>query len=241
MYFKDTGARGGFGQRRRKRCKQDVQHDVVMRSPKASGRIELCSTMTLRNRAPALRSTVFVLLPLHFIFGILKLGNDLHKAVNVVKIAVNRSEADVRDVVDLLELVKSDLADLVGGDFALEGIFQFGRDILDDIFDGLQLDGALNGGSAKPVHQLFAVERLYRMILFNDHQRDLLDDLIGSKTGSALDAFAAAAHLVVGRAGVYDLAFLTAAFGTFHNIFLLKTIVRYNHYTTIFCTFQDFY
>ncbi len=159
---------------------------------------------------------------LFIIFG--ELGNDLHKAVHIAEITVHGSKSDICHMVDVLQLVQHQLSDLVGSHLALQGVLKLGSDLLYHVFDGFKGDGTFDGSTAQSVHQLFSIKRLDGVILFQHHQRHFFDYLIGREAEAALYTFTAAAHLVFGRAGVNDLAFLTAAFGTFHSKYSLSTV-----------------
>ena len=135
-------------------------------------------------------------------------------------------------MVDILQSVQDELADLVRCDLALERILQLSRNALNHILYRIKRNWALYGSSAKALNKLFSVERLDGIVLLYYHQRNFFNYLIGSKAIAALYALAAAAHLVLGGAGVNNLAFLTAAFGTFHN----DTLLNYR----VFCLYFVF-
>lgn len=127
-------------------------------------------------------------------------GNDPHEAVNIVEVLIHRGKSDISHRVDVFQPLQYKLTDLLRCDLALEGIFKLSGDLVHHILYSLQLDRALYGSPAKPVDQLSAVERLNGIILFDNHQGDILDYLIGGEPETALDTLAAAANLVFGGA-----------------------------------------
>ena len=74
------------------------------------------------------------------------------------EVLVDRSKADEGDVVETLEAVHDEGADLLGGDFGFPEAFELPDDAGDHAFDSFRLDGALAQRSKDGARQLFAVE-----------------------------------------------------------------------------------
>ena len=134
----------------------------------------------------------------HFIlfFLILELGNYPHKAVHIIEIPVNAGKSYICNRVYFLQLMQHHLADLIGSNLSLERILQFRSDLFHHIFELIQRYRTLYSRAAKPFNQFFPVERLNGMILLNYHQGHFFYYFISCETEPAVNALAAAAHLV---------------------------------------------
>ena len=119
-----------------------------------------------------------------------------HELVDVLEVAVDRGEADEGHLVELLQAVHQELADLVGRDLAVGALLHHGLDPLDDRLERLHRDRALLAGLQQALHHLLAVEALAAAVLLDDEVRDLVDALVGREALAAVEALAAAADHV---------------------------------------------
>ena len=137
---------------------------------------------------------------------------------------VDRCKANICHFVDLFQFLHGQLTDAHAGDFTVVGAEQR---LLNAAYRTLQrfvADRPLGAGTHHGVEQLLPVERLTGAVLFDDHKRNSLHDLIGRKAHMAAQAFAAAADAltVFGGAGIDHFGFLGSAIGTLHVLFLLS-------------------
>lgn len=146
-----------------------------------------------------------------------QLGNYLYEALRVGEILVHGGKTYVRDMVGLFELFEYHIADLFGRNFLLELVFQLCLDVIDHIFDAFIAYRALDRSTAYAFREFYRIERFDRVVFLDDHERDILDDLIGGKSALAGKALSAAAYPAVCGAGIYNLAVFVTAFGTSHS------------------------
>jgi hypothetical protein len=120
----------------------------------------------------------------------------LAERVDVVESVVDGGVADVRDLVEVAELLHDDLADDARGDLALAQHAQAMADALDRGFDRLAADGTLLERLHDARAQLALVEGLASAVVLDDLRHDEFRRLEGREALAAGQAFAAAADLV---------------------------------------------
>src|SRR5437762_4651284 len=136
---------------------------------------------------------------------ILQLAEEL---VHVLELPIHRSEPDVRDLVELAEMIHHPGSDLVGRHFAHLGVVKKRFDLVDDRIELRRSDGPLLASFHESGAELLPIEILPAAVFLDDHVRDFLDRLIGRETAAAGLAFPAAADhfalatLEIGRAHV---------------------------------------
>src|SRR6185436_20567444 len=105
----------------------------------------------------------------------------------------DRREPDVRDLVELLQLLHHHGADRARADLALGAVEELLLDALRDVLEILHRDGALLTGGDHPGQDLPPVELLAALVALDDAQRRLVDALARGETSLAAQALAAAA------------------------------------------------
>ena len=132
----------------------------------------------------------------------------LDKIRNIIELPIDRGEADVSDLVKVLQMLHDDLTDLLGGHLGLRAVADLMLDLRDEICDLLHRDVALITGAYDPRQQLVAAERLTAAITLDDHEWQALHHLVRRKPSPALSALAAAAdgHPLLCRTGINDTA-----------------------------------
>ena len=138
--------------------------------------------------------------------------------VDILELAVDRSETDIGHIVDLLETFHDQLADLSRTDLPLHLVLEYLLDLTDHIFQGGVGDRALFAGADQTGHDLVAVKTLTAAVLFDYHKRQTLHSLVSSKTLFTGQAFPAAADActLLSRAGINDFAFRVGTERTSH-------------------------
>ena len=99
------------------------------------------------------------------------------------------------------------------------GLLKLLLDVVDEVFDLRQRDGALFTGGADAGDDLVVVERLAPAVALHDHRQDLFDPLVGGEALRAGVALAPATdHLaVLGQARVDDLVLAVRAERALHD------------------------
>ena len=117
-----------------------------------------------------------------------------HKGIDILKLTVDRSEANVSHFINALELVHNEFADLLGGYLAIERILKGGFNVIDNVFKCINGNRALFAGAQQTVKKLVAVENLARVVLLYNDDGKTFDDFVCSETLLALKTFSAAAY-----------------------------------------------
>ncbi len=90
--------------------------------------------------------------------AVLEFAQERAEVVGGAEVLVDRGEAHEGDVVEVLEPVHDELADLVGGDFLFAQAFELADDARDHALDALGLDGALAQRRVDRAGELVAIE-----------------------------------------------------------------------------------
>src|SRR5215831_6192917 len=117
----------------------------------------------------------------------------VHELRDVLELAVDGREAHVGDLVELLEVLHDDLAQLLGGDLLLRAFVELGLDLRHHVVHRLHADGALLARLEDGAAQLLAVERLAAVVALHHVREHVLDVLVGGVPAVALETFAPAA------------------------------------------------
>src|SRR5215203_112386 len=134
------------------------------------------------------------LLGLLGLFAGLQQGPDhVHEGVDVLEPAVHRGEAHVGDLVQLLEPLHDEGADLLGRDLPVLALVEHRFGLIDDRLQLLQGDRPLLARLEQAAEELLAAELLARAVVLDDHVGDILDLLVGGEAPAAAQALAAAA------------------------------------------------
>src|SRR5215469_8468861 len=142
----------------------------------------------------------------------------VHELVDVLERSIDRREADIRDLIYLVQLFHHRFADLFAGNLAVALLSQVGLDPAGDLIDGLHRNGPFLAGALETADYLGAVEWLAPVVLLDNHRSRFLDALIGSEATLARRAHPAAPNQsgVVGEPRVDDPIPTMAAEGTPH-------------------------
>src|SRR6188508_1786073 len=147
---------------------------------------------------------------------ILQLG---HELADVAEVPVNGRETDVRDLVELLQFLHDERADLVGGDFLLRSLLQRGFHAVGNRLERRDADRALFARLQESRDELLALEALAAAVLLHHHVRDLVDPFVAGKALGAAETFASAANnlALAAFARVDDLIAEMSTIGTLHS------------------------
>src|SRR5260221_667404 len=141
-----------------------------------------------------------------------------HELVDVLEVAVDRSEADEGHLVQLAQALHQELAHLVGGHFAVGPFVDHRLHAVHDQLQGLHRHRPLLAGLEQPGQDLLAVEALAAAVLLHHQVRDLIDSLVRGEALAAAKALAPAANDLAFLAfpGVHNLVFEVRAEGALH-------------------------
>ena len=139
---------------------------------------------------------------------------------HVFKLAIDRSIADVGDVIEVLQLPHDLGADDLGGNFAMSFLFELVGDRIHGELDLVHGHRPLFTGLQKSGQKLFAGEGLASPIALHDMQLFPLDGLVGGEAKGTLEALAASADgmTIPGFARVDDAILGASAFGAAHRV-----------------------
>ena len=142
----------------------------------------------------------------------------LHEGMEIPKFAVYRGETDIRDLVEGLQTFHDHHADVTGRKFGIQRILKLTFDLIDERFHLLLGDGALVARLHDAGEELIAVEQLLCAVLFDDGDRDGIDDLISCEALLACLAFPSAADtgIFFNGTGICDGGVGITAIRTFH-------------------------
>src|SRR5690606_21345244 len=103
---------------------------------------------------------------------------------------VDRCEAHVGDLVELLQLVHHELADFRRGDLLLGPLLQRRLDAVGDRLDLRHADRPLLARLQQPRDQLLPLEAFSAAVLLDDHVGDLVDALVAREAAPAAQTLA---------------------------------------------------
>jgi hypothetical protein len=109
---------------------------------------------------------------------------------DVLELAVDGGEADVRDLVDAAQGVHHELPDLLRRHLAVELAVERVLDLRRDLLERVDGDGPLLAGLHETEQDLAPLEGHPRPVLLHDPERRLLDLLVGRVAPLALEALA---------------------------------------------------
>ena len=157
-------------------------------------------------------------------FLLQKMRKLLHKGIDILELAVDRGEADIGNLVERLEPLHDHLADLARRAFALEPVLQLLLDLVGNVLEIAESDGALFARLEHTVDKLVLVERLAAAVALDNNERQALHNLIRCEPALAGKAFPSPPNgrAFVRRTGVDDLAFRIAAKRASHTVSPLK-------------------
>jgi len=146
---------------------------------------------------------------------ILQLGQ---KRFDILKIAIDGSEAHVGDLVERFEALHDKFADVGGGDFAVGAFGKFAFDGIDDFREFSDADRTFLAGFQETFQDLLPVEFFAAAVAFDHHERNVIAALIGGEAPLAFEAFTAAANHIAffAFAGIDDFVFAVTAKRTRH-------------------------
>ena len=141
-----------------------------------------------------------------------------HKCIDIFELTVNRGEADISYLVDVLELVHSQLAYSHGGDLSVERALQLSLDVVHHLLYLFDRHRTLLARAEDTGSELVAVKDLTALVALDYNYRNGLDDLMGRKALAALETLSAAADALalIGGTRINDLALFISTVGTLH-------------------------
>src|ERR1700682_4546150 len=133
--------------------------------------------------------------------------------------SVHRREANVCDLVEALELLHHDRADLSRRDLLFRTLLQRGLDAVPDGFERGHAHGTLLARLQQTAHECLAIEALARAILLHHHVRNLIDPFVAGEALAAFETLAAPADdlALLALARVDNLVAQMGAVGTLHD------------------------
>ena len=111
-----------------------------------------------------------------------------HELVHVLELPVDGSETDVGHLVERLQAVDDEVAQLRGGDLPILLAVEQGFGLVDDLFQRRQADRPLFAGLEQAAEELLAVELLAAAVRLDDPVGDVLDLFVGSEPAAAAQA-----------------------------------------------------
>src|SRR6202043_178990 len=117
-----------------------------------------------------------------------KLAEHGFKVFRLAKIAIDRGEADIGDVVELAQMLHHDLADRLRRNLRLPAALKLTHDGGNHLLDPLRIYRALAQGYLQRAHQLVAIERHPAAVALDDRELAQLHPLEGGETEIAGDA-----------------------------------------------------
>src|SRR6266403_125725 len=201
-FFKNrcTGSWSAFRPRENRRRGSDWSHSNRL-SGRSSGRSKIPRTVYAFSRSRNSRERGGLNqfnrrgeLFLRAIFQqIFQLG---HEFFDVLEVQIDRSEPDIGDLVEFLDSVHQEFADLAGLTLALGRFMDKTLDFVDQGFELCRGDRPLLAGFQQPLQNFLAVEALPASVLLDDHVRDFVDAFVRGETAAAFQTFPAAANQV---------------------------------------------
>src|SRR3954454_20394633 len=114
----------------------------------------------------------------------------LHERVHILETAINGSESDVGDRIELAQPLDDHPADRLAGDFALRRVLHGLFDEIGQPFELLLRHRPFAAGHLQAAHQFRAVVRLAALVALDHLIRNLLDALVTREAALALGALA---------------------------------------------------
>ncbi|MPN24258.1 hypothetical protein SDC9_171653 [bioreactor metagenome] len=156
----------------------------------------------------------------------------LHKRLRVLELTIDRGKAHIGHLIHILEFPHDDFANIARRDLRCERVKHFAAYVFDQFVLHIRRNRALLAGLAHAHANFFRIKRLPSAIPLDNHDRYLLDLLVGRKAFPAVDAFAPAADgaPVLRWARVNHLALDAGAISAFHSgLLLIWCIITYNN------------
>src|SRR5918996_588787 len=150
--------------------------------------------------------------------ALLQARDEALEVLDARKVAIDRGEAHVRDLIELGQPAHGELAQALCLDLRLAADLDLAHDTVDEALDPLLLDAALAGGDHDRALQLVAVERHAAAVALDHDQLAQLDPLEGGEPRAAGIALPAPPHraAILYRARVLDLIVIRATERTAH-------------------------
>ena len=141
-----------------------------------------------------------------------------HEIRQILEVAVHAGETDVGHLIQPLQLIHDQLAQLAAADLAIGPLHEPGLQVRHQILDAGQRHGPLLAGQQQALHELLAVKGLAPAILLEDHQGQLLHPFVAGEAAGAGQAFAPPADGIAlpGLPGVHHLVLDVPTEGTVH-------------------------
>src|SRR5262245_43966390 len=142
----------------------------------------------------------------------------VHELRDVLELPIDRGEADVGHLVELLQMLHDQIAQLEGRDLLLRPLVQPRLDVGDDVVHGLHAYGSLLTRLQNGAAELLAVEGLAPPIALDDAREHVLDVLVRGVAAVALEAGAPAPDELplTADAGIDHPILAVAAEGALH-------------------------
>src|SRR5271170_1295671 len=148
--------------------------------------------------------------------------------LGLAKVAVDRSETDVGDLVETGERLHDETADHIAWNIGFARALQLTHQRVDDALDPIRLDRPLAQGDVDRSGELVPVEGLALPVLFDDGQFPQLHALEGREASRAIRAEAPTADRasIIGRPRILDLSVVGSAKRTAHFLLLIGRVPR---------------
>ena len=141
-----------------------------------------------------------------------------HEIIHILEFPINRRKAYIGDVIQVVQLGHGFLTDNRGGQFLFADFTQVSFQVVNKFFDNIHADVTFLTGLFYPATHLFPVKDLATPVLFNDHDGNLFNVLVGCKPTAAINAFPAPSNRtgILAQPGIDYLVISFAAIRTFH-------------------------
>src|SRR3990172_6658326 len=138
--------------------------------------------------------------------------------MHILELAIDRGEADVGDLVQLIQAGHDQLPDLARVPLPVRLLHQAGLDLLGDLLEFGHAHGPLLGGLEEAAQNLVAIKGLPAAILLHHHELDLFNALVRREPPLAVQALPASPDRrpVAGLPRVDDLLLHLPAKGALH-------------------------
>jgi len=127
------------------------------------------------------RADVFCLFGIFFFF-VLQIFKFLHEGFQVFEFSVNRSKTNVSNVIERFEFIHDQNADMLGRNFAVQGILELCFDLRCNLFHLSCGNGTFVAGFDDAGKQLVSVENFMGVIFFYNDQRQTFHNFISGKS-----------------------------------------------------------
>ena len=143
----------------------------------------------------------------------------IHKFLDIFKLSINGSKADISHSIQPMEFVHHLLPDFRAPHLSLPSLLKMELDAVYDLLNQVDADRPLLAGPLETIEDLNAIESLSSPILLDDQRQGILCPLAGRKSLLATQTFPPPADrlFILAKAGIDHFTLRVTAERTFHN------------------------